>query len=104
MNFKKFNDIGDSEPRAWSHASIGTKFGEEDEEDELPVPYCDEFEDEESESGTDEEIEEVETETETETESITSVDSSKKKRTCRQKQPIIICQVALQEEADFMQE
>ena len=30
MNFKKFNSIGDSEPRAWSQ-SIGTKFGKEED-------------------------------------------------------------------------
>jgi hypothetical protein len=74
MNFKKFNDIGDSEPRAWKRG-VGSRFETDDEEDdEIPVPYCDDFEDEEEEP----EAVEDEVETETDTESISSVITSKK--------------------------
>ena len=102
MNFKKFNAIGDSEPKAWKRSSVGTKFGIDDEdEDEIPVPYCDE--DEEEEEDTTEEDEEIEeTETETETESITSVQS--KKRNNKQIPIIQKCNIILQEEFDFMPE
>ena len=97
MNFKKFNDIGDSEPRAWNKDFIGSRFTvDEDEEDEIPVPYCDEFDDEmETEDDTDEQLEEDETETETE--SITSI-GKPIKRVLKNTGPI------LQEETDFMQE
>jgi len=75
MNFKKFNDIGDSEPRAWKRG-VGSRFEtDDDEDDEIPVPYCDDFEDEEEEP----EAAEEEAETETDTESISSVITSKKK-------------------------
>ena len=106
MNFKKFNSIGDSEPRAWSQ-SIGTKFGkEEDDEDELPVPYCDEF-DEDSESEEEEEEEEEETVTETETETDTESTGSKKSKNpikrarCPVQNTVF---VILKEELDFMVE
>jgi hypothetical protein len=94
MNFKKFNDIGDSEPRAWNKASAGTRFDDFDD-DEVPVPYCDEFEDEEESESEDEEQEQDDTETETE-----SVTSSGKpvKRALRN------IGLVLQEETDFMQE
>jgi hypothetical protein len=70
MNFKKFNDIGDSEPKAWKRG-VGTKFETDDfEDDEIPVPYCDES-DEETED--DDEYEDLEVDTETETESVTSI-------------------------------
>ena len=47
MNFKNFNQIGNSEPSAWNTISgnTGTKLGDDDE-NEVPVPYCDEFDDE----------------------------------------------------------
>jgi hypothetical protein len=95
MNFKKFKNIGDSEPRAWDTVmSKGTKFTEEDcEDDEVPAPYCDEFEDDDvcSEEET-EETEETEEETETETESV----SSRRKVSSKGHQ-------VLHEETDFMQ-
>jgi hypothetical protein len=69
MNFKRFNDIGDSEPRAWKRA-LGTRFDTDDEDDEIPVPYCDEFE-EDVDVESDQEVD-AEADTETETESITS--------------------------------
>jgi len=98
MNFKKFNNIGDSDPRPWNR-SVGTRF-DEGEDDEIPVPYCDEFDEEED---VDEEPEdEIEAdETETETESITSVGSKKnQKKNIKQ----TICSIILQEETDFMPE
>ena len=97
MNFKKFNSIGDSEPRAWSQ-SIGTKFGkEEDDEDELPVPYCDESEEEE------ESEEETVTETETDTDSVGSKKSKNPLKRTRQT-TVSVISVVLQEELDFMTE
>ena len=98
MNFKKFNDIGDSEPRAWNKDVIGSRFAvDEDEDDEIPVPYCDEF-DEEMETEDDAEEEPIEEdETETETESITSI-GKPIKRALKTTGPV------LQEETDFMQE
>jgi hypothetical protein len=100
MNFKKFNDIGDSEPRGWS-SSVGTKFTNEDEdEDELAVPYCDEFEDEEEE--TDEEELLDENETETETESIDSRRGALKRNSKRGGVPLEC--IVLQEEVDFKEE
>ena len=104
MNFKKFNAIGDSEPKAWKRSSAGTKFGvDEDEEDEIPVPYCDEDDELEEEDTTEEEDEELdEIETETETESITSVQSKKRNN---KKMPVLPkCSIILQEETDFMPE
>jgi hypothetical protein len=99
MNFKKFRDIGDSEPRAWI-ASVGTKFtAEEDDEDELPVPYCDEEVEEESE---DEELVE-ENETETETDSVSSVSTNPLKRCFRRSTPTTVS-IVLQEELDFREE
>lgn len=76
MNFKKFNDIGDSEPRAWKRG-VGSRFDTDDEEDdEIPVPYCDDFEEEEEDTEVVED--DAEAETETDTESISSVITSKK--------------------------
>jgi len=106
MNFKKFNQIGNSEPRAWNTISgnTGTKFGDDEDEDEVPVPYCDEFDDEESEEEEEEDEEETVTETETETDT-DSVGSKKKcplKRTrCMVPNTVF---VVLQEELDFMVE
>ena len=94
MNFKRFNDIGDSEPRAWNKVTPGTKFAteDEDEDDEIPVPYCDEFEeDEESEEENEEE------DTETETDSVTS-SGRPVKRVLKN------ISLVLQEESDFMVE
>ena len=90
MNFKRFNDIGDCEPRAWNRGVPGTRFAEddEDEDDEIPVPYCDEFEEEESE-------EDEEVETETETDSVTSSGKPVKR---------LLVSIVLQEESDFMAE
>ena len=90
MNFKKFNDIGDCEPRAWNKIVAGTRFQSDDEDDEVPVPYCDEFEDEES-------SEEEEEDTETETDSISS--TGKPVKRCLKNISIV-----LQEETDFMME
>lgn len=101
MNFKNFDDIGDSEPRAWSQ-SIGTKFGkdEDEDDDEVPVPYCDEFDDESSdEDPVDEEEEDAETETETE-----SVGSTKKNPLKRKQVLVGTLNTVLQEELDFMAE
>ena len=111
MNFKKFDTIGDSEPRAWSQ-SIGTKFGKDDEdEDEIPVPYCDESEEEEESDEEDEEEEYEVTETETETETETDTDSvgskkSIKKNPLKRTRKIVTNTifVVLQEELDFMEE
>jgi len=101
MNFKKFRDIGDSEPRAWI-ASVGTKFTtEEYDEDELPVPYCDEEEEEDEED--EELVEENETETETETESVSSVSTNPLKRSFRRSTPTTVS-IVLQEEYDFRDE
>jgi len=109
MNFKKFNDIGNSEPKAWNRSSsAGTRIVIADEEDEVPVPYCDEF-DEDTEEDTEEEEEEEDPEIETETESISSAGSKKniakrggkKALAIQQKQ---ISTIILQEEFDFMQE
>ena len=107
MNFKKFNQIGNSEPRAWntlSGGNTGTKFGkDEDDEDEVPVPYCDEFDDddEEEEESEEETVTETETETETDTDSV----GSKKNPLKRTIKPIInTVFVVLQEELDFMVE
>ena len=96
MNFKKFRNIGDSEPRAWN-AAVGTKFSAADEEDdELAAPYCDEFDDdEESDIDSDDEIID-ETETETETDSTGTLK--------RRKLGLIPTCVVLQEEEDFMDE
>ncbi len=96
MNFKKFNDIGDSEPRAWK-PSMGTKFdSEEDECDEVPGPYCEDCDDISStDSETDDECEEADTETETD-----SVKSTPLKRI----QKKIITSSVLQEENDFLPE
>ena len=75
MNFKKFNEIGDSEPRAWKRG-VGSRFDTDDEEDdEIPVPYCDDFEEDDD---TEVVEDEAEAETETDTESISSVITSKK--------------------------
>ena len=95
MNFKRFNDIGDSEPRAWNRDTPGTKFTvEEDEDDyEIPVPYCDEFEDEESEDDSEDEVED----TETETDSVTSSGKPVKRA-------LKNISLVLQEESDFMKE
>jgi hypothetical protein len=94
MNFKKFNDIGDCEPRAWNKNVSGTKFSiDDDDDDEIPVPYCDDF-DEDSEEEVDEE-EVDETETETETDSVTSSGKPVKRG---------FVSVVLQEESDFMAE
>jgi hypothetical protein len=102
MNFKNFDDIGDSEPRAWSQ-SIGTKFGKDDEdEDEIPVPYCDES-DEESSSEEDLEDEVTETETETETESVGSTKKKYISKRTRQTATAAVY-IVLQEELDFMTE
>ena len=83
MNFKKFNDIGNSEPRASGFgrrsSSVSTRFeADEEDVDEIPVPYCDEFEEDEEDTEEEDTEETDETETETETESITSVGSKKK--------------------------
>lgn len=94
MNFKRFNDIGDCEPRAWNKSAPGTRFAlEDDEEDyEIPVPYCDEFEEEESEE---ENEQEYEVDTETETDSVTSSGKPVKR---------VFVSIVLQEESDFMTE
>jgi hypothetical protein len=104
MNFKKFRDIGDSEPRAWN-ASIGTRFNADDDEDdnEIPVPYDEDEEvvtdDDEEEEG-DELIEENETETETE-----SVGSNPVKRYIRRGGAAVsVACIVLQEELDFREE
>ena len=93
MNFKRFNDIGDSEPRAWNKVT-GTKFAQEedDDDDEIPVPYCDEFEDDEE-----SEEENEEEDTETETDSVTS-SGRPVKRVLKN------ISLVLQEESDFMVE
>jgi hypothetical protein len=71
MNFKQFRDIGDSEPRGWKKP-LGSRFGvEEDDDDEVPVPYCDEFDEFESDAESEPDVD-IDSETETETESITS--------------------------------
>ena len=110
MNFKNFNQIGNSEPRAWNTISgnIGTKFGDDnddDDENEVPVPYCDEFDDEESEE---EEEEEEDEETVTETETETDTDSVGSKKKCPLKRTRCMVPntvfVVLQEELDFMVE
>jgi hypothetical protein len=102
MNFKKFRDIGDSEPSAWN-PSVGTRFNPDDDEDdnEIPVPYDDEDEDIE----TDEEDELLEeNETETETESVGSVTSGPVKRLVRRNLVSAAVCVVLQEELDFKDE
>ena len=109
MNFKRFNDIGNSEPRASGFnrrsSSISTRFDAEEEEvDEIPVPYCDEFEEDE-EDDTEEEEENEENETETETESITSIDSKKNPLKRNNKKTVVqVCTIVLKEEFDFMPE
>jgi hypothetical protein len=93
MNFKRFSDIGDGEPRAWNKGVPGTRFAiEDDDYDEIPVPYCDEFEEEESEE---ENEQEDEVDTETETDSVTSSGKPVKR---------LLVSVVLQEESDFMAE
>jgi len=101
MNFKKFRDIGDSEPKAWN-ASVGTRFNvDSDEEDDLPVPYDDDVG---SDVDTDdEETLEDENETETETESVGSVGPIKRLVVRRRADAATVC-VVLQEELDFMEE
>jgi hypothetical protein len=101
MSFKKFRDIGDSEPKAWN-ASVGTRFNvDSDEEDDLPVPYDDDVG---SDVDTDdEEILEDENETETETESVGSVGPIKRIVVRRRGDAATVC-VVLQEELDFMEE
>jgi hypothetical protein len=91
MNFKRIHDIG-NEPRAWNK-NVGTKFTVDEDDDEIPVPYCDEFDEDGDVSESDEEIEEEETETETD--SVTSVT----KRAIR-----VPIGPVLQEETDFMPE
>ena len=101
MNFKKFRDIGDSEPRAWN-PSVGTLFNPDDDEDdnEIPVPY-----DEDEDIETDEEDELLEeNETETETESVGSVTSGPVKRLVRRNLVSAAVCVVLQEELDFKDE
>jgi len=104
MNFKKFRDIGDSEPRAWN-PSVGTRFNPDDDEDdnEIPVPYEDSDVEEEEEEVDDEEILE-ENETETETESVGSVTSGPVKRLVRRNLVSAAVCVVLQEELDFKDE
>jgi hypothetical protein len=96
MNFKKFNDIGDSEPRAWK-PSFGTRFDSEDDEcDEVPGPYCDDCDDiGGTESDTDDDCDDAETETETD-----SVKSNPLKRIIKK----IVTTSVLQEEFDFLPE
>lgn len=103
MNFKKFNQIGNSEPRAWNTISgnTGTKFGDDEDEDEVPVPYCDEFDDEESEEEEEEEETVTETETETDTDSVGSKKCRLKRTRCMVPNTVF---VVLQEELDFMVE
>jgi hypothetical protein len=102
MNFKKFRDIGDSEPKAWN-ASVGTRFNvDSDEEDDLPVPYDDDVG---SDVDTDdEETLEDENETETETESVGSVGPIKRLVVRRRVDTTATVCVVLQEELDFMEE
>lgn len=98
LNFKKFSDIGNSEPRAWK-MTVGTKFvsGGDDYDDGDPVPYCDEFGLTDDESTSDDEDEpEQEQETETETDSVTSVGKPLKR--------VMQFSHVLQEESDFMPE
>jgi hypothetical protein len=70
MNFKKFNDIGDSEPRAWKRG-VGSRFDTDDEDDEIPVPYCDDFEEDVDVESDTEADADAEVDTETDTESTT---------------------------------
>jgi hypothetical protein len=92
MNFRRFNDIGDGEPKAWK-PSLGTRFDTDDDEcDEVPGPYCDEDAESEVES---ESEEDDETETETESNKSTPLKRINKK---------LINSTVLQEESDFMQE
>jgi hypothetical protein len=93
MNFRKFNDIGDSEPKPWKPSS-GTRFDSDDDNcDEVPGPYGEAESDLESE--TDEEIDENETETESESNKSTPLKRINKK---------LVNSVVLEEEADFMQD
>jgi hypothetical protein len=96
MNFKRFNDIGDCEPRAWNRSAPGTRFAvdDDDDDDEIPVPYCDDFDDEESEE---EQEHEDEVDTETETDSVASSGVPVKRMMKN-------ISVVLQEESDFMKE
>lgn len=93
MNFKRFSAIGDCEPRAWNKGVPGTRF-DDYEDDEVPVPYCDDFDDE-SRDG-DAEDGECEEDTETETDSVSSCSGKPVKRVC--------VSLVLQEESDFMSE
>jgi len=95
MNFKRFSDIGDGEPRAWNRGVPGTRFAaDDDDDDEIPVPYCDEFDEEESEAESEQE-DDAEADTETETDSVTSSGKPVKR---------ILVSIVLQEESDFMLE
>ena len=102
MNYKKFRDIGDSEPRPWNVATPGTKFkDEDDEDDEIVAPYCDDFDDDtESEDEEVEECDVLETETETDADSVGSV---RTKRARKGMNVPLVC-IVLHEETDFMEE
>ena len=99
MNYKNFDDIGSEEPRGWTIGkSTATNIEEEEDEDnEIPTPYCDEFEDEEDQ----EEEEEVSTQDD-ETSSIGSTDE--KLFRIRKPRQTFSYVVVLQEETDFIQE
>jgi hypothetical protein len=104
MTFKNFDDIGDSEPRAWGGSSMGTKLGkDEDDDDEIPVPYCDEFEEEFESEEEDEDEPVTENDTETDTESVGSL-KLKNPLKRNNKSTAAAFTVVLQEEVDFMEE
>jgi hypothetical protein len=102
MNYKNFDDIGSDEPRGWNIGkSTTTNIGDEDDEEdnEIPVPYCDEFEEEECDDQEDQEEDTQDDET-------SSVGSTEEKffPIRRPRQTTFSYVVVLQEEDDFIQE
>ena len=102
MNYKNFDDIGSEEPRGWKIGkSTTTNIGdEEDEDNEIPVPYCDEFEEDEECQDEDQE-EEISTQDD-ETSSVGSIEE--KMFPIRKPRQTFSYVVVLQEEDDFVQE
>jgi hypothetical protein len=97
MSFKKFNSIGDSDPKGWTPTSF-TKIQEEDvENNEVPVPYESDSDIEES------EVDDIGEECEVSSiEYASSVEESnfRVKKTRRTFSYVVV----LQEESDFIPE
>jgi hypothetical protein len=104
MNYKNFDDIGSDEPRGWKIGKSNKTNIEDDDEDEdkeIPVPYCDEFEEDEC-----DDQEDQEEEISTQDDETSSVGSTEEKfyPIRRPRQTTFSYVVVLQEEDDFIQE